>query len=641
LAGSPAATQKLQALLLNQENIMSNNESSRRRFLQAAAVGVGAGLPTWPMIAQGAQIATPLEPGQSLGGRGTRDVPCESLRVEDHSEVISAIEQSIAFIIAEGVDAHFARPFELQRLAHQADLRKEVVSLCLGYMTKPQTIEEVAPLLVMLVPKNSMSGYRRCAHAELVSAVLYLTCAILIARRIEPSRSSVSAEREFSFRFKPQGSTIFDPACDYQAFRNRVLAKLDPQTPSVIVNADIGNFFASISTERLVEILHQYGVEPWITKPLHNILSQWRSQWPAGIPIGPAASSVLAEAALLNVDRRLESENIDFVRYVDDYVLFAPNMPAARRCLESLVGSLADEGLNLNGAKTSIDSVTRSAYEKHLNARRSGRFWGGLGLTNGRDNLPDGTSTNQPEGRIAQVNPQKKKKTTPRPPAYLESPFKKSQLSDFDTALLEQVDPADALSRLQMQVVEERLVSLGQFRVFTEAACYHDDYALLSEVFGILDHCHHCIPYVVDVLIAARDELPAEIRTTARQWFVDRLNSNNAMSSFQLISVAALLGTEGYQHPEAVFAYLQSSAGEVSPVVTRAFLNALSGHCNPERAKILAKLGSRSDAFARRALFDLAWMHLDGVQRAALIETHRSDFERDPFLHELSNMTEV
>jgi hypothetical protein len=298
---------------------------------------------------------------------------------------------------------------------------------------------------------------------------------------------------------------------------------------------------------------------------------------------------------------------------------------------------LAAEGLSLNSAKTSIEPVTRSGYEKYLNARRSGRFWGGLGLpgdaeTPGRD-IPA-------RQELAQDG-QKKKKKKPPPPSYAQSPFQKSQLSEFDIRLLHPVDPASALSHLTKQVREDKHVSLGQFRVFTEAACYHGDYAILGQVFGILDHCRHCIPYLVDVLMTAGDAIPGEVRDTARQWLVNRLSSNDAMSSFELMSVATLLASEGYRDPEAVFAYLRSSRGAGSPIVTRAFLSALSGYCSPERAKTLVELGLRSEAFTRRAFLDLAWPYLDVVQRAGLLEMHRSEFERDPFLLHLLNASDA
>ena len=38
-----------------------------------------------------------------------------------------------------------------------------------------------------------------------------------------------------------------------------------------------------------------------------------------GIPIGPYASRLLAEALLIDVDASLEAQHVDFVRWVDDY----------------------------------------------------------------------------------------------------------------------------------------------------------------------------------------------------------------------------------------------------------------------------------------------------------------------------------
>jgi hypothetical protein len=41
-----------------------------------------------------------------------------------------------------------------------------------------------------------------------------------------------------------------------------------------------------------------------------------------GIPIGPAASRPLAEAVLIQIDDALLGSGIDFIRYIDDFVIF-------------------------------------------------------------------------------------------------------------------------------------------------------------------------------------------------------------------------------------------------------------------------------------------------------------------------------
>ena len=42
-----------------------------------------------------------------------------------------------------------------------------------------------------------------------------------------------------------------------------------------------------------------------------------------GIPVGPAASRPLGEAVLIDVDSTLMSYEIDFIRFTDDFVIFA------------------------------------------------------------------------------------------------------------------------------------------------------------------------------------------------------------------------------------------------------------------------------------------------------------------------------
>ncbi len=52
-----------------------------------------------------------------------------------------------------------------------------------------------------------------------------------------------------------------------------------------------------------------------------------------GIPIGPNASRVLAEAVLIDVDAGLLSDGADFIRWVDDYTIFCKSEVKAQRLL--------------------------------------------------------------------------------------------------------------------------------------------------------------------------------------------------------------------------------------------------------------------------------------------------------------------
>jgi hypothetical protein len=74
-----------------------------------------------------------------------------------------------------------------------------------------------------------------------------------------------------------------------------------------------------------------------------------------GIPVGPAASRLLGEAVLIDVDNTLLSYGVDFIRYVDDFVIFANSAREAEYGLRILGETLfLNHGLTLQAAKTNV-----------------------------------------------------------------------------------------------------------------------------------------------------------------------------------------------------------------------------------------------------------------------------------------------
>ncbi len=73
--------------------------------------------------------------------------------------------------------------------------------------------------------------------------------------------------------------------------------------------------------------------------------------------MGSDASRILSEAVLIDVDRKLVEHGVVFLRYVDDYRIFAESKEKALKCVERLTALLADEGLSLNSRKTEIVQI--------------------------------------------------------------------------------------------------------------------------------------------------------------------------------------------------------------------------------------------------------------------------------------------
>ncbi len=87
-----------------------------------------------------------------------------------------------------------------------------------------------------------------------------------------------------------------------------------------------------------------------------------------GIPVGPPASRLLGEAVLIDVDSTLVSFGIDFMRFVDDFVIFADTANLAEYGLRVLGETLIQHhGLTLQPVKTNVLSA-HEYLERYLTA---------------------------------------------------------------------------------------------------------------------------------------------------------------------------------------------------------------------------------------------------------------------------------
>ena len=92
--------------------------------------------------------------------------------------------------------------------------------------------------------------------------------------------------------------------------------------PPYVAVADIADFYPRIYQHRLENVIESVAssqrvrdvARVLVKKLIGNLLGKDSY----GIPVGPYASRLLAEALLIDVDASLESRGIDFVRWVDD-----------------------------------------------------------------------------------------------------------------------------------------------------------------------------------------------------------------------------------------------------------------------------------------------------------------------------------
>jgi Reverse transcriptase (RNA-dependent DNA polymerase) len=622
-----------------------SGESSRRQFLQVAmAAGLAASQPDKP--AQAARLLPPDVGGSDAAidpnGRSATLRSATLARQPDRGEIASAVQRALSHNVSEGLDPVFPTPFELARLRDDADLQRAAIELLVDCLMRSDIrAHRSGPVGVMSVPKSNLFGYRYFAQFDVLDSTLYLALAVLIANRFGDFDEVDAERRIFSNRLLREGSAVFDDRAHFGAFMDRVLEKIDARSKAVLVSADIANFYPSIDDARLNHSLAGRGVEQWLLDALKDTLSRWKWLWPQGLPVGPAASHILADLALSNVDKGLAADGVDFVRYFDDYRLFAGDMQSASYAIGRLTMHLQAEGLALNQSKTLVEAVTREEYAARLTERRILRQW---------NQLPPGPLAQAKTAPAAIPAPakaqpakggsdQKAKSKKDCGPYNACSPFKKSkksQLDDLDRMLLGQVRPRDLLSTIRQQAASGSRIALGDFRTLIEHACMSGHHRLIADALPLLQDDPLPAIYLIDVLIEEREHIPAEVREIAADWFAARLVSRKDLSEFEVMNIAGLLGFGAYARPHAVFAYLDDEGRSRSPTMLRALLTAIEPHVDHDRAGSLLRHFAASDPFVRRKLFDLVWPHLDRDQRSELVYAYRTEFERDPFLRPLA-----
>lgn len=217
----------------------------------------------------------------------------------------------------------------------------------------------------LLTPKNRyVFDYRKAAIIDPACVAKYTALVFQAAPVIEKLRLPISQNIVYSSRFKPGGGDVFDKEINYNSWREQVKFLANASDCTYVVQCDIASFYDRVNIHRIESTLADVGVQSGLIKQINDLLLFWSKKDSYGIPVGNTASRILAEAALIDIDNFLVQENVKFVRYVDDYRFFAPDLLTAQRWMNMLTTRLFRDGLMLNTGKTKIYLATKSEDEQ-------------------------------------------------------------------------------------------------------------------------------------------------------------------------------------------------------------------------------------------------------------------------------------
>lgn len=168
------------------------------------------------------------------------------------------------------------------------------------------------------------------------------------AAAIEAALSpAVMANRVASWSLDPPGLALRPWRLERRLFASR-LAGLAARRREIAF-ADVRRCYASMSPAIVGTALRRAGIDA--ACQIEGFLTELGRLGVEGLPVGPDASAVLANAVLAQVDRALGEGGIEHLRWVDDVVLSGAD---ARACLSAFREALSVVGLRPNEAKTRI-----------------------------------------------------------------------------------------------------------------------------------------------------------------------------------------------------------------------------------------------------------------------------------------------
>jgi len=213
-------------------------------------------------------------------------------------------------------------------------------------------------------------GFRVVHQLDPLSSVVYSAIAHSVAPSIEVARTPKADWIACSYRFAISDGSYFDSGTGYDEFQTQT--KLLASSHSYVLITDITDFYNQIYIHRIRNAISF--AAPNLNdraEETEKLLMRWTSSNSQGLPVGPAASIIFAEAVLIDVDQFLRNKGVRHTRYVDDFRIFGSSEEQLRQVLRELTLYLYEtHRLHLAGSKTHLstssemlDAVFENPYE--------------------------------------------------------------------------------------------------------------------------------------------------------------------------------------------------------------------------------------------------------------------------------------
>lgn len=249
----------------------------------------------------------------------------------------------------------FPRAFEFDALWHSwDDVKKDLVSKNVSkhWVTSPRTLTSMKP----------KGGFRVVQQLDPLDTIVYTALAYAVADKVEEARVPKDQHVACSYRIDLDNGSLFAEGNGFGEFTTQS-EKLANENKFVLAT-DITDFYNQIYLHRLNNAIEyaDSGLKP-VGDDVEGFSSKLNGKASQGVPVGPAASIIMAEAVMMDIDEFLINKGVSHTRYVDDFRIFSDTKEQLISVLEDLTLYLYENHrLTLSGDKTKIIET-----EKYIN----------------------------------------------------------------------------------------------------------------------------------------------------------------------------------------------------------------------------------------------------------------------------------
>jgi reverse transcriptase-like protein len=240
----------------------------------------------------------------------------------------------------------FPKPFEFSALwASWSEV--------LQYLTSRDVSElPVKAPRIMAAPKPGGS-FRVVHQLDPIDTLTYTALAFTVAPAVERKRAKTDVACSYRVAIDSATGKFFGGGSGFPTFlqQSRMLADSHPY----VLVTDITDFYNQIYLHRLQNSISS--CDPAldaVAKDVEDFLTRVNGV-SHGVPVGPVASVVMAEAVLTDVDEFLHEQGLNHTRYVNDFRIFGSSRVALTKLLAEMTLYLhSNHRLVLSSSKTEI-----------------------------------------------------------------------------------------------------------------------------------------------------------------------------------------------------------------------------------------------------------------------------------------------